>query len=240
MEWRYHQIKKEKRILSEQPYGGFSQKELTWMIVCIFIATFVTLLPKISTDPLIILPRLCIITVIIFFSCIFKKRTAGIHALKIEHTIWKFSRYWFYESSHSKKPFPIGLIVPFFIAIFSLGYVQPLTFLQFESENISSIRLLRARGYKRALRKELINEADLANTSAAGFYALTLLALFGYILFKIDILFGFDLAKYAIMYNLWNMLPVSNLDGTKLFFGSMLQWVFLVVLNVIGLSILFL
>ena len=240
MKLQYHQLRKEDKIVAQQAYNGFSDKEIVWILIATIIAAFISFLPILPTDPLTILARILIFAGIIFLSCTVKKRIAKKHALRIEHTVWKFSRYWYYESSYLKKPFPIGLLLPFCMGFFSLGYIQPFTFLQFESENISSIRLLKARGYKRALRKEFIHEADLANTAAAGFYALTILALLGYVLLKANIPLGFDLAKFAFAYNLWNLVPISNLDGTKLFFGSTIQWTLILILNGTGLALLFL
>ena len=53
----------------------------------------------------------------------------------------------------------------------------------------------------------------------------------------IGYLVGFsDFAKISLYYAFFNMLPLSDLDGNKLFFGSLVTWVFLAALVLIGLA----
>ncbi|MFA5857045.1 MAG: hypothetical protein WC867_06800 [Candidatus Pacearchaeota archaeon] len=103
------------------------------------------------------------------------------------------------------------------------------TFLQFDAKNIPEKRILKERGYKR---KTEINDSDLGFTSAWGFFSLIILAIIGPI---IDFT---ELSKYSIYFGLWNMIPFSNLDGTKLFFGSVLTWAVLLITFIIGLAII--
>lgn len=122
----------------------------------------------------------------------------------------------------------MGLILPFFISIISLGIIKPFWLLQFNSENLMKKRIQRARGEGYYRRTE-INETDLAFTSAWGFWALILLAIIGFFLKQPE------LTKYSIYYGIWNLIPLGNLDGIKLFFGSIINWVLLVIVYVISL-----
>jgi hypothetical protein len=161
------------------------------------------------------------------------------YAIKIEHTDWKLIRWWWYTRAHFKIPLPIGLIVPFFLAIFTIGYLKPFSFLQFDAENIEEVRILKKHGPRGSRRKELINEADLGYTAATGFYVLLFLALIGFLLKSYFPYFGYNLTKYSIYYGVWNLIPGSQLDGSKIFFGTTLLWSFLAILFVV-LSLLIL
>jgi hypothetical protein len=124
----------------------------------------------------------------------------------------------------------MGLILPFFFSIISLGIIKPFMLLQFNAENIMKKRIQRARGEGMYRRTE-INESDLGFTSAWGFWALILLAIIGYFLKQPE------LTKYSIYYGIWNLLPLGQLDGMKLFFGSLINWILLVIVYIVSLII---
>ena len=231
--------KKSKEPKINFDYGFFTKKELTWIIIIIIIASFISFIPIIpNDDPIKIITTLFIFTLIIFTSIIAKKITSEHYSIKIEHKIWEFQQWWFYKKAYFKKPFPIGLVFPFILALFSLGFIKPFLFLQFEAENITSKRLLKSQGYSRSQRKEYINEEDLAYTSASGFYALLILAFIGFLLSFIYPSIGSDITKYSIYYGIWNLIPFGQLDGTKLFFGAFAGWAFILLLYLIGLLII--
>ena len=236
---RYKLLKRRQRIISDPEIWILTKKELMWIIIFIIISSFISFIPQIPTDIIKIFITALIFTIIIFTSIIVKKLVSSNYAIKIENKPWELQRFWFRETSYFKKPLVFGLILPFFLSILSLGYIKPFTFFQFDAENIPEKRLLKTRGERKPQRKETINEEDLAYTSAAGFYALILLTLLGlFIESFLKIGFGTDLAKYSIYYSIWNMVPFSQLDGTKLFFGSIITWVFVLIIQVILLLII--
>jgi len=228
--------------VSDPNLGIFTTKELVWMIIAIIISTFISFLPIIPNDaPITALTRLIIFTIIIFTSVTTKKLIAPNYSIKIEHKIWSLQRWSYYKRAHFKKPVPIGLILPFFIALFSIGYVKPFALLQFDIENIPEKRILKAKGNRRNERKEFVNDEDYGYTAAAGFYSLLILAVLGGILsYYFNINVGHDLAKYSIFFGLWNLIPYGQLDGTKLFFGITVGWVFILTLFLIGLVLVLL
>jgi len=204
----------------------FTKKEIIWLIIVIIIGGFVIELTKeLKLD----LVGFLFASIIILFPVIIKKITAPVYNIKIEHKIWHFQRWGWYEKSKLKKPFPIGLILPFFVTIVSLGIIKPFTLLQFDVENLPKKRMLKKRG---TYRYSEINDSDLAFTAAWGFWSLILLAIIGYFINQPE------LTKYSIYYGLWNLLPISQLDGTKLFFGSLLNWVLLAIAFIIGLIVI--
>jgi len=207
-----------------------TKKEFAWIIIAIIISAFVMGLTESLIYDVVEFIMLLIIAALILGTSVITKKIAGEHyCIQIEHKIWEFQRFGYYERSRFKKPFPIGLILPFAVAFFTLGTLKPLTFLQFDAKNLHRKRLLRQRGSKQGQRKQEINESDLAFTAAWGFYALLLLAIIG-ALIKVP-----ELTLYTLTYNLWNLIPFGQLDGTKIFFGSILNWAILVILSIIGL-----
>ena len=203
----------------------FTGKEVIWIIIAILIGGFVIGLSSQLKPSLI---GLVWAAIIILVSVIAKKIAAPVYSLKIEHKAWGWKRWGWYERSEFKKPIPLGIILPFFLSVLSLGIIKPLTLLQFDAENLIQRRALRKRG---TYRYSEVNESDIAFTAAWGFWALILLAIIGFFLKQPEI------TKYSIYYGIWNLLPISNLDGTKLFFGSLINWILLVIVYVISLVI---
>lgn len=202
-----------------------TKKEVVWIIIAILIGGFAIGLSS-SLKPSLI--GLLWAAIIILVSVIAKKIAAPRYSMKIEHKAWGWKRWGWYERSKFKKPIPLGIILPFFLSVLSLGLIKPLTLLQFDAENLAHKRALRKRG---SYRYSEINESDLAFTSAWGFWALIVLAIAGFFLKQPE------LAKYSVYYGIWNLIPISNLDGTKLFFGSLINWILLVIVYLIALFI---
>jgi len=241
-------LRPRKKILKRHPeikvndpiFWVFTKKEIIWMSIFILIGSFISFIPIIPNDnPIKILKTLLVFTLIIVTSLATKKIVAGHHAMKIEHSDWKLIQWFWLKRTYLKKPLPLGLIVPFFLAIFTLGFLKPFTFFQFETENLSEKRILKGHGSRLKTRKEYVNEEDFGYTAASGMYALLVLALIGVILKPLFPAFGSDLAKYSIYYGLWNLLPIGQLDGTKILFGTTVQWCFLCTIYIISLAFVF-
>tara|TARA_Y100000310_G_scaffold138173_1_gene137080 strand:+ start:13887 stop:14522 length:636 start_codon:yes stop_codon:yes gene_type:complete len=205
-----------------------TKKEVTWVIIAILVMGFIisfSLTPTYS-------PKILLISAIIILTSVITKKIAGNHlAITVEHTILEFKQFWVTKRSHFKNPIPIGLIFPFFISIISLGMIKPFTLLQYNAENIKKKRIKRARG-EGPYRREEINESDLGFTVAWSLWALILLTIIGLYLKQPE------LAKYSVYYALWNLIPAGQLDGMKLFMGSMFHWALLVLVNIIFLIII--
>ena len=89
-----------------------------------------------------------------------------------------------------------------------------MTFLTYET------RALKHRAAKRFGYYSFTEVTDWDNglIGATGIIALLVLSIVGYIM-------GYELLfKMAAFYALMNMLPISNLDGTQIFFGSRIIW----------------
>jgi hypothetical protein len=198
----------------------FTKREAIWIFIASLVMGFMIAFP--NNFSLILLP---IAFIIILTNVIAKKLVAKHFGIDIQHQNWEFQRYGWYERSKFKKPFPIGLVFPFLLTIFSLGIIKPLTLLQFKSKP-SKTRVARKRA---RLRYSEQNEEDMAFTAAFGFWALIILSLIGTLINQPE------LTKYSIYYGIWNLLPLSSLDGNKLFFGSLFNWIILTIVYIIAL-----
>ncbi|MBD3252584.1 hypothetical protein GF386_02545 [Candidatus Pacearchaeota archaeon] len=207
----------------------FNEKEIIWIIITIIIFGFIIIFPAQTFNPLIlIVPVLIVLTDVIV-----KKIAAPNFNLEVKFKMWELYRYGFYERDHFKKPIPMGLILPFFLSLFSLGSLKIFTFLQFNYKDLHLRRALKATGEGQH-RRWHINEKDPAFTASWSHLALIALAVIG-------ASFSFpELAKYSIYYGLWNIIPFSQLDGSKMFFGSPVTWCFVLILYVIALATVFL
>ena len=200
----------------------FNKREVSWIIISIIILGFII---EFSTAYTLTFKGFIYATIIILTSLLIKNLAADYFYVLIEHEIWSFRQWWWTGRAKFKKPIPLGLILPFFVALVSIGSLKVMTILQFNGKP-SKKKLLRKRGSKKYLE---VNESDLAFISAWASWGLLILALIATLIKQQE------LARYSIYYGFWNLLPVGQLDGSKLFFGSFVNWVFLIIVYLISL-----
>ena len=143
-----------------------------------------------------------------------KKIVAYAFDSSVEHRIWGVYSYGVKPKQHFKKEKPFGLFVPLLFSLVSTGLVKVATILTYET------RALKHRAAKRFGFYSYAEMTDWHNglIGASGIAALLILSLVGYLV-------GFELLfKMAAYYAFWNMVPVSDLDGTQIFFGSRIVW----------------
>ena len=169
---------------------------------------------------------LFIFAIILIVHITAKKLTAYFYEAEEEIKIWTFQRYGFYRRSYLRTPVPIGIILAFFLSLISSGNIP--WFAVTESEIKPTVaRAARRHDYYSFLE---MSEWNLALVSAFGIGSIIVLSIFAYLL-------NFpDLARAAIYFACFNMLPLGKLDGTRLFFGSRMLYAILAVLCLIGLG----
>ena len=208
----------------------FKLKEIAHIIIAIILFAFVI---NFLSDFNTFLIALLIAFIILAVNILAKKITAYYLETEIEQKIWHFQRWGFFERSHFKKPIPIGILLPF-LAIwlsYPYGFLKVLTFLQFDPKPMSA-RVAKRHGL---YRYSELTEFHIAAIAAAGIFATLVLAVISYF-------FGgyaswiLTLTSFSVYYSLWNLIPISQLDGCKVFFGSRILWIILVVLSLIGLG----
>ena len=151
---------------------------------------------------------------------------------EIEIKLWQIKQFGFKPEQHFKHPFPAGAFFPIIskIILFPFKSFVWMASLVFD---------IKPKTYRAAKRHGLysfseVTEYQIGIIAAGGIATNLILAVLGYFL-------GFTtFAQLNIYYAFFNMLPISELDGNKIFFGNFVLWSFLASLTLIGflLSIL--
>lgn len=158
-----------------------------------------------------------------------KKMAAFYLESDIEIKLWRMERYGFKRHEYFKRPFEIGIFLPIIISLVSLGNLLWMASMVFD---------VKPRVYRAAKRHGLysfseMTEAQIGMIAAAGVLINLVAAVIAYFL-------GFPLfARLNVYFAFFSMLPLSDLDGNKIFFGSMVLWSFLATLVLIGLGYAF-
>ncbi len=144
-----------------------------------------------------------------------KKLMAYLLDSDVEHRIWSASRYWFRPQQHLSKEVPLGIVFPLFISLFTLGVGKVMTLLTYET------KALKVRAAKRFGYYSFTEMTEFHNglIGAAGIVGVLLVSFVSYFP-------GLELlSKMAAYYAFFNMIPIANLDGAQIFFGSRVLYV---------------
>lgn len=170
-----------------------------------------------------------LVFLILAINIITKKIASFYLGSEIQVKLWEIRRYGYRKHWYFKRPFPAGAFFPIIVTAFSFGYLIWMASLIFDVKpNI----------HRRAKRHGLytfseMTEQHIGLIAAMGIMANLVFAIIGYLI-------GFpDFARLNIYYAFFNMLPLSNLDGNKIFFGSLVLWSFLASLVLVGISYAF-
>jgi len=201
-------------------------KEISSILIIVFIITLMICLFK-SIDAL--LYTLLAIFSVFLINILAKKITCFYLDSEIEIKIWEIKRYGFKPSSYFKRPFYAGILFPIIFSIVSLGNLIWMACLVFD---------VKPKIYKAAKRHGLYSYSEMTEShigliAAVGVIASLVFAVIGYLL-------GFsEFSRLSIFFAFFNMIPISDLDGNKIFFGSLVLWSFLAALVLIGLGYVF-
>ncbi len=205
----------------------FNKKEIPIILVIMVILTLTISLIK-SIE--FFLYTLLAVFLVVIINLVAKKIICYYVDSEIEIKLWEIKRYGFKPKSYLKKPLPIGGILPFLITALTLGFTTWMACLVFEV----TPKVYRAAKRHGLYRFSAMTESHIGLIAAAGIIANLVFAVIGYLL-------GFpEFAKISIFYAFFNMIPISNLDGNKIFFGSLVFWSFLAAIVLIGLAYVFL
>ncbi len=199
-----------------------TKKEIISIITATLILSFVISLVETLE---IFLYTLGAVFLVIMINLAPKKITSFYLDTEIETKLWEIKRYGFKANKYFKKPFPAGAFFPIITAAFSFGYVNWMASLIFD---------VKGKVYRAAKRHGLYSFSGIAEDhvgliAASGIFANLVFAVIGYLI-------NFPaFAKLNIYYAFFNMLPISDLDGNKIFFGNLILWSFLASVTLIGL-----
>ena len=204
-----------------------NKNETTHVLVAILILFVISGVSLIIAGNYLSLMQVFVFSVIVIGVHVFAKNLmAYLLDAGVEHRIWHVYRYGWKAKQHFKKELPFGIIVPFVFSVFSLGLMKVGTVLTYETRALKR-RAARRFGFYSYTE---ITEWHNGLVGVTGIVAVLLVALISYFP-DLELL-----SKMAAYYAFVNMLPVSDLDGTQIFFGSKIIWT---VLEVISLIFLF-
>lgn len=199
-------------------------RELTHVVAAIVILTLVAGFAFMLNSNWLGFAYAFIFAAIIILVHVFaKKLTAYLLDSDVEHQLWTVSRFGLREHWEIKPEIPAGIVFPLFFALFSLGKFIFCPILTYEA------RAMKIRAAKRFGFYSYSELTDFHNAliGAGGIIALLILSFIAYFP-------GFEyLSRIAAFYAFWNMIPISKLDGTQIFFGSRALWTALAVITVI-------
>lgn len=162
---------------------------------------------------------------IIIINTLAKKIMSFYFDSEIEIGLWEIKRYGFKAHKYFKKPFPAGAFFPIITTAFSFGYVTWMASLVFEVKS----KIYRAAKRHGFYSFSEMTEYHIGLIAAAGILANLGFAIIGYLI-------NFpEFARFNIYYAAFNMIPISDLDGNKIFFGSKVLWSFLASIVLIAL-----
>ena len=204
----------------------FTLKEVVHIAIAIILFAFIINFLSNSFQSALIIAALILIV-----NVAAKEFAAYFHQATIEHKIWQFQRWGYYERSHLKRPIPAGIIFPFLLlwVSYPYGFLKMLTFIQSDIK-ATTARVAKKRGG--LYRFSEMSEWHIGLICGAGIFANLILVVIGLL---IGDPISIKLADYSIYYVLWNLIPFGQLDGAKIFFGSKVLWPLLAILSLIGL-----
>jgi len=145
---------------------------------------------------------------------------------EIEIRTWDIKRYGFKPHQILRRPFPAGIFLPIIVSALSFGNLLWMATLVFD---------IKPKVYRAAKRHGLysfseVTEYQIGLIAAAGVFANLVLAAIGYFL-------GWPIfTKLSIWYALFSILPISDLDGNKIFFGNLVLWSFIASIVVVAVG----
>lgn len=211
----------------------FKTKEIISIILAIILFAFIIWF--FEGDTKVIINSFIIASLVILVNVAAKKIAAAYYSAKAEINIWQFQRWGYYQRSQFKSPKPLGLILPFLLVFASAptGFIKMLTFLQTDI----SPTIKRAAKRKGDISQRHFEITDWHNGWIVGIGIIVNICLvFLPYLFKTKLMF--DIARYSIYYAVWNMIPIGQLDGTKVFFINWKFWIFMWILVFLGIGLL--
>lgn len=193
----------------------FDEKEVFQMIFAGLLIAYLIAFPSFTLESTLI--AIVFSAFILVPHVIAHKIAASNFIAESKFRLLEWRRYSFLEDSVFKHPFPIWLILPILLAFITLGKLKFFAIETFE---------LTWKPHKRIGRwfTEL-QEREIAIIALAGPIVNLIFAFFAGIVFSFT---GIAFAKEFAILNAWfaffTLLPIGNLDGTKVLAGGVIRW----------------
>ena len=197
-------------------------------IITLIIAFSINLMESASS----FLFTLGAVFLVLIINIIAKKISSYYLESEVEIKIWEMKRYGYRAHSYLKKAFPMGAFLP----LISKVFLFPLNSFVWMGSLVFDVK---AKIYRSARKHGLykfstMTEYHIGLIAASGIFANMLFAFLGYLI-------NFpEFARLNLYYAFFNLIPFSDLDGNKIFFGSQILWTFLATIVLIGMFFLIL
>jgi hypothetical protein len=203
----------------------YNGKEIIYILIAsIFLAFAITLIDTWN----LFLYALVSVFIVLFVNSLAKKIAGYFFESEVEVKLWEFRRYGFRKSQSTKMAFPAGLLTPLFskIILWPLNGFVWMASMVFDVKP-KSWRVAKRHGYYSFSE---MTEDHIGYIAAFGIFINLAMALVGYLI-------GFPLfSRINIWFAFFNMIPISDLDGNKIFFGKLALWNVLAVLTLLALA----
>ena len=152
---------------------------------------------------------------IIILANIFVKKIVGYFLeIKVKTKFWSWYQFGFRKTSHFKSAIPMAWL-PLLLSLLTRGIFWWLAILEFDVE-AKTERVSKRHGLYRFTE---VTEWHIAWIAAWGIIINLVLAVIAYFA-------GFELfSKLSVFYAVWSVVPLSSLDGSKIFFASRALWI---------------
>jgi hypothetical protein len=200
-------------------------KEFSKEIFVIVLASIIlAIVVSFTNNKLIYSTAICFL-IIILANTFVKKLIGSLLEIGVKIKFWSWHQYGFRKDSHFKSPVPM-VWFPLIISLFTRGALWWLAILEFDVYPKTE-RVSRRHGLYRFTE---VTEWHIAWIAIWGIITNLVLAVVGY-------LAGFELfARLSIYYTVWSIIPLSSLDGSKIFFSSRYLWATIAVIVAIFLG----
>lgn len=172
------------------------------------------------------------IFLIVIINILFKKAASYFWDTEIEIKSWEFTRFGLSPHQKFNKPLQIGLILPVIIKLITWPLLKGLGMLGINWLATFTFDV-KGKTYRAAKRHGVyafseVTEAQMGYIATAGILGNLIFAILGYLI-------GFEnFATLNLGFAFFNMIPLSNLDGSKIYFGNRALWIVLGVIVLIG------
>lgn len=147
---------------------------------------------------------------------------------EIEIRLWHIKQYGFKPHHSFKRAFPTGVFFPIITSVISLGHLVWMAPLVFDSKAKIYRTAKRFASYKLSE----MTEYHIALIASAGIIINIILAIVAYL---VGVPEQMNFIKLSIVYIFFNLIPFSDLDGNKIYFGFNGLWIVLAVIAMIGM-----
>ena len=197
------------------------KKELTTIILAAIILALTVSFKKTDIFYSALLSFLIIIPINIL-----AKKIIGFHfETDVKTKFWTWYQFGIRKDMHFKSPIPMAWL-PLILTLFTKGNLLWLGILEFDIK-AKTERVAKRHGLYRFTQ---VTEWHMAWIAIWGLIANLIFAIGGYII-------GYELfAKLSIYFIAWNIIPLSRLDGSKIFYASRALWIAIFTITAITLG----